>query len=365
MLQPDLNSIAEKIVSQCARVKRGDCVFILARSDVAEFAEAIGIACTRKGAHPLVQSRSDNYRRENLLQADLETLGITPQHFLALIRETNVFFQVGFLPANPGFLRDVPEERFIAHSKGHKPVQELLYDGTRKWIGIACPTPGQAEAFEIPWESYHDSLWGSLDVDYDELSRRCTCLESVLKGKREVRITSRKGCDVVLDISGVPILCDGGVISEPGEGFPLLNLPSGEVYLPPRNAEGTVVFDYAFLQGTTITDLKGDFTEGILEFTGAERGFDSIRKALETATGDQMKIAELGIGVNTDLTQYGNVIATEKMNGSVHLAIGENRPIGGTNVAGGHWDMFIFRPTVVVDGVVLIEDGKFQIEELM
>lgn len=364
MIQPDLTSIAEKIVSQCARVKRGDCVFILARSDVAEFAEAIGIACTKKGAHPVVQSRSDNYRRENLLKADLETLGTTPRHFLALIKETDVFFQVGFLLANPGFLRDVPEERFVAHSKGHKPVQELLYDGTRKWIGIACPTPGQAEAFQIPWESYHDSLWKALDADYGNLLQRCKRLEEVLKGKKEVRITSKKGTDVNLDIEGAPLLCDGGVISEPGEGFPLLNLPSGEVYLPPMNAEGSVVFDYAFLQGTRIIDLKGEFTEGILEFTGAESGFDSVRKALEPATGDQMRIAELGIGVNPDLTQHGNVIATEKMNGSVHLAIGENRPIGGTNVASGHWDMFIFEPTVAADEFVIIRDGKFQIEGL-
>lgn len=364
MIQPDLTSIAQKIVSTCTGVKRGDCVFILARRDTADFAESIGIACTRRGALPIVQARSDNYRRENLLQADQQTLETTPRHFLAMIEETDVFFQVGFLLESPGFLQDVPPEKFAAHQKGHQPVQQALYDGTKKWIGIACPSPAQAEVFGIPWESYHDSLWKALDADYGNISERCNRVENMLKGKKEVHITTKKGTDVTIDIEGITILRDDGVIPEPGRGVPLMNLPSGEVYLPPKTAQGTVVYDYTFLYGKTVFDLKGEFVDGIIEFTDHEKELDFVKNSLDSATGDAYRIAELGIGVNSDLKQYGNILATEKMNGTVHLALGENRPIGGTNEAGIHWDMFIFEPTVSVDGVILIKEGHFQIEGL-
>jgi leucyl aminopeptidase (aminopeptidase T) len=364
MIQPNLDSIAEKTVSTCANVKRGDCVFIFARSDTAQFAEALGIACIRHGAHPVIQSRSDYYPRESLLQADEKTLGEPPRHFLALLKETDVFFQVGFLLEHPGYLRDVPPEKFAAQAAVHQQIQRTLYDGTKKWIGIACPSPGQADAFQIQWESYHDSMWNALDADYDELVKRCSRLEQVLQGKKTVQITTRKGTDITIDIEGAPILRDDGVIPDPGKGVPLLNLPSGEVYTVPVTAQGTVIYDYVFLYGTPVFDLKGEFKDGIVEFTDAKKGLDSVKKSLENAKGDIYKIAELGIGVNPDLTHHGNVIATEKMNGTVHLAIGDNRPMGGKNEASGHWDMFIFEPTVVVDGVELIKDGHFQVEGL-
>jgi 2,5-dihydroxypyridine 5,6-dioxygenase len=364
MIQPNLASIADKIVSTCTRVKKGECVFILSRSDTVQFAEAIGIACTRHGALPVIQSRSDYYRRENLLQGDAETLATPPRHFLALLKETDVFFQVGFLMETPGYLRDVPPEKFAAQGKAQQQIQQAVYDGTKKWIGIACPSPGQAQAFHIPWEQYHDSLWEALDADYDALSQRCKCVQHALEGKREVHITTRKGTDVTVNIQGAQALRDDGMISEPGEGVPLLNLPAGEVYSIPVTAQGTVVYDYTFLFGTPVFDLKGEFTDGIVTFTEAKEGFDFAKAVLEHAVGDVYKIAELGIGVNPDLTEYGNSIATEKMNGTVHLAIGDNRPMGGTNAASGHWDMFIFEPTVSVDGLEIIKNGRFQIEGL-
>lgn len=364
MIQPDLTSIAEKIVSTCTRVKKGDCVFISARSDTADFAERIAIECTRRGAHSLLQPCSDFYCRENLLCADQETLERTPRHFLAMLKETDVLFQVGFMLTDPRSLQDVPPEKFAQLQKGQTPLTQVQYDGKRKWVGIACPSPAQAEVLGIQWEPYHDSMWNALDVDYDELSERCSRVETVLKGKKAVHITTKKGTDVTIDIEGTPIMRDEGTISEPGEGFPLLNLPSGEVCLPPTTAQGTVVFDYTFRYGRTIVDLKGEFENGIVEFTEAKEGLDFVRETLEKVTGDAYKIAELGIGVNPNLTQYGNIMATEKVNGNVHLALGENRPIGGTNAASDHWDMFMFEPTVSVDDTLLIKDGQLQVKGL-
>lgn len=364
MIQPQFDSIAEKIVSKCVNISRGDCVFILARRDTANFAESIGIACIRHGAHPVIQSRSDDFRRQSVLQADHETLAASPRHFLSLLKETDVFFQVGFLLETPGYLKDIPPEKFAAQAQGFQQIQQIVYDGTKKWIGIACPSPGQAAAFQIPWESYHDTMWKALDTDYDALIQRCTLVEQALYGGKEVHITTRKGTDILIHIEDAPLLHDNGVICEPGEGVPLLNLPSGEVYLIPRTAHGTVIYDYGFLQGTPIIDLRGEFQDGVVEFKEAESGFDTFMEAFQNTKGDINKVAELGIGVNPHMTVHGNVIATEKMNGTVHLAIGDNRPIGGTNTAGGHWDMFICEPTVAVDGRKILSQGRFLIEGL-
>jgi leucyl aminopeptidase (aminopeptidase T) len=69
-------------------------------------------------------------------------------------------------------------------------------------------------------------------------------------------------------------------------------------------------------------------------------------------------LAELGVGTNDAATITGKVLEDEKVYGTVHLAFGNNMHFGGVNDVQYHADGVITRPTLVVDGEVLIEDGK-------
>jgi len=67
--------------------------------------------------------------------------------------------------------------------------------------------------------------------------------------------------------------------------------------------------------------------------------------------------AEFGIGCNPAAKITGIVLEDEKVYGRVHLAFGDNSTFRGKMKAGVHIDGVILKPTVIVYGKVVIEEG--------
>ena len=59
-------------------------------------------------------------------------------------------------------------------------------------------------------------------------------------------------------------------------------------------------------------------------------------------------IAELGIGTNDGAKNPANILESEKILGTIHLACGDNSSFGGTISVPYHQDFVIFEPTVVI-----------------
>ena len=75
-----------------------------------------------------------------------------------------------------------------------------------------------------------------------------------------------------------------------------------------------------------------------------------LRSIVERASGGANVIAELGIGLNEAVTPRGHVMLDEKAAGTAHVAIGNNRGLGGDNEASIHVDCVFSRPALEVDG---------------
>jgi aminopeptidase len=78
------------------------------------------------------------------------------------------------------------------------------------------------------------------------------------------------------------------------------------------------------------------------------------------------RLGELGIGCNPGITRFmKNTLFDEKIDGTVHLALGNGLPnIGGTNQSEIHWDIVKdLRPggQILLDGEVVQQDGVWQI----
>jgi aminopeptidase len=73
-------------------------------------------------------------------------------------------------------------------------------------------------------------------------------------------------------------------------------------------------------------------------------------------------IAELGIGTNPAARLTGNVLEDEKALGTIHLAFGTSLGIGGVNRSSVHIDGLVLRPTVELDGRMLMEDGTLVLQ---
>ena len=94
-----------------------------------------------------------------------------------------------------------------------------------------------------------------------------------------------------------------------------------------------------------------------------EGGADAriLRDYLETY-GDEnayMCPAEASVGVNAKARVRGIQREDKNILGSMHFGLGTNVDVGGSIRSNIHMDGVILEPTLYVDGVMRIEDGRF------
>ena len=95
-----------------------------------------------------------------------------------------------------------------------------------------------------------------------------------------------------------------------------------------------------------------------MDVTG-QAGADYFKKVMGQHSGASDVIAELGIGLNPHVRKVtGNLATDEKILGTIHLAVGDNRALGGTQESSFHHDLVMEEPTVTVDGKLLMDRGK-------
>ena len=92
---------------------------------------------------------------------------------------------------------------------------------------------------------------------------------------------------------------------------------------------------------------------------------DFLLRMLDADEGARV-LGEFGIGCNPGIQQHTrNTLFDEKIEGTVHLAVGHGFPaLGGTNVSAIHWDMVkdLRRGgELYVDGEVVQKDGVWKL----
>lgn len=91
----------------------------------------------------------------------------------------------------------------------------------------------------------------------------------------------------------------------------------------------------------------------------AEENEELSHEVIENSQGDKEVIGEFGIGINPEVKKaIGYTITDEKIIGSIHIAIGENRMFGGENESSLHWDLVMLDPSFEVDGTGVMENGE-------
>jgi leucyl aminopeptidase (aminopeptidase T) len=81
--------------------------------------------------------------------------------------------------------------------------------------------------------------------------------------------------------------------------------------------------------------------------------------ALLEAWRDARNVAEFGIGTNDRAMLTGVILEDEKVMGTIHIAFGDNKSMGGTVRVASHLDGLITRPTVWFDDRTIMDDGRF------
>jgi len=72
-------------------------------------------------------------------------------------------------------------------------------------------------------------------------------------------------------------------------------------------------------------------------------------------------VAEFGIGTNDKAILSGNILEDEKVQGTIHIAFGDNKSMGGSVQVPSHLDGLIKQPTVWFDEQKVMENGRLLI----
>ncbi|HAN86737.1 MAG: aminopeptidase [Bacillota bacterium] len=204
-----------------------------------------------------------------------------------------------------------------------------------------------------------DCMARTLVADYDGVAERAEKYARLLSDGKNVRITNAEGTDISMSLEGRTGMADTGIYRARGSSG---NLPAGEAFIAPveGTANGVFVVDGA-MAGTKFagTKIKINVVDGYaVSIEGGEAA-----KAIEDMIGPlgmpARNIAELGIGTNDHARITGQVLEDEKVMGTIHIALGDNSNFGGNVRVASHLDGIVVAPTVEVDGVVIMDSGKF------
>jgi aminopeptidase len=363
MYKPDFATIARHMVYDNARIRSGETLLIRARADAQYYAELIGTEAAQAGGHPLIIAANDEFRLRIENETPPDVLAEPPPHLLELYRNSNVVITIDSNWRNPLLSRQLLPERATLVQKRTKPIMDVLYfTKERRVIVTDFPTVEQANFYGIDFQKYHLLFWRAVEVPPAVLRDRGRKVFDQLNDVKEISITSKKGTDLKFSIAGRKILVDDGILGYPGQndGPLIANVPAGEVYCAPveGSVNGRVVIDRTFIRGNRVSDLVLEFKDGEGKALEADKAFDVFVDFVEAGHGDCMRLGEFGIGLNPAVVDaYGSTLTDEKMTGTIHLAVGENRFMGGANSCSYHQDMLVFEPMVEADGAVVMEKG--------
>lgn len=190
-----------------------------------------------------------------------------------------------------------------------------------------------------------------LDADYEAIAQHCEDVLEQVRDAEEVRVTSPAGTDITFTVGDREWHDDTGMVREPGS---FSNLPAGEVFVAPEDAEGTFVVDGTMRPHGLLADgqeLRFEVEDGHVTHISDDAIRADVEEASTEVGTDATNLAELGIGTNVGVDELvGSVLLDEKAAGTVHIAIGDDASIGGETEAPIHLDGILRAPTVYADG---------------
>lgn len=198
-----------------------------------------------------------------------------------------------------------------------------------------------------------------MNADYTKIAERTLQLCALLEQTKVVRVTAPAGTDITIPIEGRKAYASSGLFRQKGESG---NLPTGEAYLAPLEgrSNGVVVVDGSMAGiGMLSHPIRIEVKDGYAEAITGGPAADKLVSLLEPHGRDARTVAEFGIGTNDKATLTGVILEDEKVMGTIHVAFGDNKSMGGSVRVASHLDGLITSPTVWFDDTKIMDQGRF------
>jgi leucyl aminopeptidase (aminopeptidase T) len=208
-------------------------------------------------------------------------------------------------------------------------------------------------------------LEGAMNIDWKTLAKKTARIAREVNKAEFVEIKTLNGSFLYFSKKGRKARSDTGILKRPGS---FGNLPAGEVYLAPL--EGTAR-GRLFLEWAPTRRLKSPVTLTVKDgYVVNVEGEDEHAEYLRVKLAERKEngnIAEFGIGTNNRATRLDNILESEKILGTIHIALGDNSSFGGKIKTPFHQDFVFLKPTVKLihkngNKKTLLKSGKLIFE---
>jgi len=320
----DMMKGARKLVSMCTNVQPGESVLIVADSKMTSIARAVAAAAEERGAEPVIAVMT----QRNFDSSE------PPAAVAAAMKTAQVVFSAVSIS--------------ITHTQAMK---DAVAAGARA-IALTAFTEEMMVS-------------GGIDADFTRIRETCKVVAGRIAQAKVAHLRSEEGTDLTFQIQGRRVNAMAGVVG-PGEFSPV---PNAEVNVSPveGTANGILVADASIPYlgiGLLKQPIRFTVRDGfIVSIEGGDpEQAGKLRAAWERQQDPNVyNIAEMGIGMNPECRFIGVMLEDEGVLGSVHIGTGTNITLGGSVKARSHYDLIMRAPTLMLDGKVVIEEGKLKI----
>ncbi len=356
MADPRVDSYAKLLVERCVDVQPGWQVLVRSSPDGRPLVDAVVRQIARRGAYALPRYGFSPFSTW-VTEASDELLG-TFAEIDAFELDSSDCLVVIEAPENTRDGSDIPAQRLGLRRQAMRPHAEPFFDGTKSWVGCQFATAALAQDAGMALTAFEDFLYGAVLVDWDALGERMQRIADRFDAGERVRVRG-DGTDLTFSLAGRT-----GCVDAVGA-----NMPGGEVFYSPveESTDGVVTFsEYpACYAGRAVENVMLRYEGGRVAEASASSNEDFLLATLDMDEGARV-VGEFGIGCNPGIQRHTkNTLFDEKIEGTVHFAIGNGFPfLGGTNVSAVHWDMVKdLRPggSIELDGEVVQRDGAWLI----
>ena len=222
-----------------------------------------------------------------------------------------------------------------------------------------------ARIASMPGISQDMMATGGMTADYNALQKEISGLNPLLRRRRDVKVTSEAGTDITFRTGARWVLEDNGICNRPGQ---VTNLPAGKVFVLPQEQtmSGKIVIDGSW-EGKMLEEPITFLVEegAVVNISGGEAAeniqavLDEARVGLRPSRANQINtVAEFGFGMNPRAKLSGKRLEDQVVRGAAYFGFGDNSALGGSASVGIHMRGVILDPTVELNDVDLVVDGR-------
>lgn len=316
---------ARKLVSDCANVQPGEEVVIVTDFAGHQVAEAVAAAALE---------RTDNVNIVVMPPRSID--GQEPTKAVAeAMKAADVLF--------------TPVRQSITHTYA---TRTAITNGARG-IMLSQFNPGML-------------VRGGIDADFESIRPLCLKVGELLGATDKLHLTTPGGTDLRLSLKGRPSNPHSGIVRKPGDFTTVPNIECSSSPLE-GSSEGVIVVDASIPYygiGLVKEPIRMDVADGrVTSITGGYQA-DFLSRLLGSQ-GDPAvyNIAQVSFGLNPHCPMEGVMLHDEGVYGTAHIGIGTSVLLGGEVKTLTHFDALMWKPTLRLDGEVVLRDGEWLVPE--